>query len=193
MHSHRLALATLTLAFTFAAGAASAAAPAAAQKPIKTVVNSVRYGKYDLAAKQLAFPEMVTRLLGDHLGKFTPEEQKELSAGLETIIRAKSFPKGKEMFEHLDNIIYSEPRDESGDPRCKTTIVVLRNYKKAEIVIDWVLTQKAGAYTILDIVMMGESTLIGIREDQVEPLLKEGGAAAVMKAMRTKVAEISGK
>jgi hypothetical protein len=41
--------------------------------------------------------------------------------------------------------------------------------------------------------MQGESTLAGIRDEQIKPLLEEGGVAAVKKAMSEKVAEVQAK
>jgi hypothetical protein len=38
--------------------------------------------------------------------------------------------------------------------------------------------------------MLGESTLASLRDEQVKPLFKQGGSAAVMKALRDKVAEV---
>ena len=190
-----LAAATTALLLLTLPAVAPAAAPPAAevQKPIKTVINAIRYGKDDLAAKQLAFDEMVRRLFADSWGKLTPADQERSAKGLEAVIRALSFTKGKEMFAHLDAVLYGEVRSKGSDVLCKSTIVVHRNYKKTELVIDWVLMKDAGGYRIVDMIMLGESTLAGIREDQVEPLLAEGGTAAVLAALDAKVAEVTKK
>lgn len=173
---------------------AGAAPPAAdAQKPIKTLINSIRYGKYDLAAKQLAFGEMVKRLLATDAAKFSADEQKELGAGIETIIRADSFPKGKDKFQYLDNVVYEDPRVKDGDVLCKSTIVIHHELKKTELVIDWVLVPDATGYKIADMIMLGEGTIGGIREDQIQPLLSEGGSAKVMELLRKKVADVTKK
>ena len=71
--------------------------------------------------------------------------------------------------------------------------VLHRDLKKSEIVIDWVIAKSGGQWKVYDTVMQGESTLAGIRDEQIKPLLKEGGVAAVKKAMNEKVAEISKK
>ena len=47
-----------------------------------------------------------------------------------------------------------------------------------------------GAWKVADTTMLGQSTAEGIREDQVEPLLKEGGVSKVLEALRGKVAEL---
>ena len=118
-------------------------------------------------------------------------EQKEIVQGLETIIRKITFVKGREMFEHLDAILYDKVVMEGDKARLKTTVVVHRNYKKAEIIIDFVLAQEGGAWKVLDTIMLGDSTLGGIRDDQVQPLIQKGGVAAVMQALRERVAELN--
>ncbi len=166
---------------------------ATAQKPIKTLINAIRYGKYDVAAKQLATAAMVQRLLGADASKFNAAELSELAQGVETLIRARGFVKGKEMFQYLDNVIYGDVRDQGSDVVLKSTIVINRELKKTEMVIIWTLTMEAGALKLVDTTMAGESTATVIREEDVEPLMKEGGAAAVMKAMRSQVAKANKK
>jgi phospholipid transport system substrate-binding protein len=162
---------------------------AAVQKTLKTLVNSIRYGKDDLAAKQLAFGAMAKGLLTDDWGKFSAAEQAELASGLETVIRAMSFKKGKDMFQYLDALLFDAAKVSGDKARVRSTIVVHRELKKAEIIIEWVLVNEGGAWKVLDTVMLGESTMASLRDDQVKPLFKQGGVAAVMKAMRDKVAE----
>ena len=53
------------------------------------------------------------------------------------------------------------------------------------------LIKDAGAYKIVDMILLGEGIIAGIREDQVQPLLSEGGPAKVMETIRKKVAEVS--
>jgi len=191
--THLLTVALPCLLLTVATAAQAAPSAAEAQKPVKTLINSIRYGKYDLAAKQLAFAEMVKRLLADSATKFTADEQKELATGIETIIRADSFTKGKDKFQYLDSVVYEDPRDQGTDVVCKSTIVIYNKVKKTELVIDWVLFKDGGAYKIVDMVLLGESTVAGIREDQIQPLLSEGGSAKVIEFLRKKVAEVTKK
>ena len=162
----------------------------AVQKTLKTLVGSIRYGKDDTAAKQLAFTAMGKELLADDWSNLTPAEQSEVGHGLETVIRAASFAKGRDMFKYLDALLF-EPARVSGDrAQVKSTIVVHRELKKTEVIIDWVLIKDGGSWKVLDTVMLGESTLKGLRDDQVVPLLKQGGTAAVLKALRDKVATV---
>jgi len=185
----------VTLALVLSAASPSLGAPSAAeaQKPIKTLINSIRYGKFDLAAKQLAFAEMTKRMLDIDASKFSDAEHKEFAQSVETIIRADSFSKSKDKFQYLDNVLYEAPRDKGTDVLCKSTIVIHHELKKTELVVDWVLIKDAGAYKIVDMIVLGDSTIAGVREDQVQPMLKEGGPAKVMAVLREKVAELAKK
>jgi phospholipid transport system substrate-binding protein len=165
----------------------------AVQKTLKSLVGAIRYGKDDMAAKQVAFSGMAKGLLAEDWAKLSPAEQTELVSGLETLIRSISFPKGRDMFQYLDAVLYDPARVEGDTARVKSTVVVHRDVKKAEIGIDWVLVKDGGTWKVLDTVMMGESTLTGLREGQVKPLIQQGGTAALMKAMRDKVAEVKKK
>lgn len=177
-----------------------AAARAATTKPsdksvhkvIKTVVSAIRYKKDDLAAKQLAWTPMTQAMLGDNWTKASTAQQKELVAGVETLIRRISFQKGREMFKHLDTISYGPARLEGERVLCKTTIVVHGKAVKREVVIDFVLVPagKGGKWQISDTIMAGESTTEGVREDQIEDLVDDGGIDAVLNALRKKIAEL---
>lgn len=169
--------------------AASDADPAI-KKSLTTLVNAIKYGKDDTAAQKVAFDAMAQGLLTDDWGKFSPAEQAELGRGLETIVRALSFKKGREMFQYLDALLFEPARVEGDRAKTKSTIVVHRDLKKAEIIIDWVLVKQGDTWKVLDTVMLGESTLASLRDEQVKPLFKQGGTAAVMKALRDKVAEV---
>lgn len=160
-------------------------------KVLKRLIGAIRYGKNDLAAKQVAFKPMSERLMGSAWAKMKPAEQAEFVKSLEELIRGLSFKKGHEMFKHLDAVLYDPVRLEGKEAKCKSTIVVHRNYKKTEIVIDYVLVQANGGWQVVDLVMLGESTIEGLREGQILPLLEEGGPATVLKAMRDRVAEVS--
>ncbi len=174
---------------------AFAQAPSAAegQKPIKTLINAIRYSKDDLATKQVGYDVMVEKLMDTSWKDATDADKKELIAGMEKLIRGISFPAGRDIFKYLDNVLYDAPRMDGNAVKVKSTVVIHRDLKKSEIVIDWVLGKSAGQWKVYDTIMQGESTLAGIRDEQIKPLLKEGGIGAVKKAMNDKVAEISKK
>lgn len=169
---------------------ADAALDGATQKVVKALVGAIRYEKDDVASKQLAYTAMAHGLLGDDWGKLSSAEQTEFVGGLETLIRAISFVQGREMFRYLDAMLYKPTQADGEMARSKSTIVVHRDLKKAEIPVEWVLAKEGGTWKVFDVVMMGDSIMSGLRDDQIKPLLKEGGVPALMKAMRDKVAEV---
>jgi phospholipid transport system substrate-binding protein len=183
------------LAFSAAtlARAEGAASAAEAQKPIKTLINAIRYNKDDLATKQIGYDVMVEKLMDTSWKDMSDADKKELTSGMEKLIRGISFPAGRDIFKYLDNVLYDPPRADGESIKVKSTVVIHRDLKKSEIVIDWVLARSGGQWKVYDTVMQGESTLAGIRDEQIKPLLKEGGVAAVKKAMNDKVAEVTKK
>ena len=160
------------------------------EKVLKALMTTIRMGKFDLAGKQLATDEMASRLMADDWKNLNAAEQKEMADGLATIMHKLSFPKGKDIFKHLDGILFEPTKIEGKVAHCLSTIIIHRNYKKSEIKIEWALIQQSGKWRVFDTIMLGESTLEGIREDQIEILMEEGGKAAVLKALRTKVKEL---
>jgi len=153
------------------------------EKTIKTVLTSVRYGKDSIAVKKIDFDKMAELSMGESWKDVSPADRKKLSSGIQTITEKLSFPKGRDLFKHLDAILYDAPRVTKDNAHLKTTIVVHRNYKKQEMVIDFILYRGPNGWKIVDTVILGESTLEGFYEDQIEPLLDKGGIPAVMAAL----------
>jgi phospholipid transport system substrate-binding protein len=162
----------------------------AVQKTLTVLVNSIRYNKDDVAAKQLAYNEMSKALMAEGWATMSAEQQKEFAGHLQTLLRLMSFPKGRDMFKYLDALLFDSVKVEGDTAHCKTTVVIHRDVKKAEIPIEWVLMKDGGNWKVVDTVTMGESTAAGIREEQLLPLMKEGGVNAVLDAMRKKVSEL---
>lgn len=183
----------LTLALALGASRAQAADTPddkAVQQTLKTLVNSIRYSKDDKAAEQLAYEDMCKALFSDSWKTMSPTDQKEAVSNLEVLLRKMAFPKGREMFQYLDAVLYDPVKVDNGQARIKSTVVIHRDVKKSEIPIEWSLVKVSGKWKVVDTVTMGDSTTQAIREDQVQPLLKEGGVPAVLEAMRKKVKEV---
>ena len=159
-------------------------------KPIKLLINAIRYSKDDLASATLAHEDMAKDLLRDSWAKLSDAEKKEFVDGLALLFRRLSFPKAREIFEHLDAIVYEPPKVEGERARVKSTVVIHRDSKKEEISIEYVLIRRGEKWQIFDVVSEGEGTLEGIRTDQVEPLIEDGGTKLLMEKLRAKVAEV---
>lgn len=162
-------------------------------KPIKLLIGSIRYSKDDLASGYLAHRRMSELIVGPAWTKFSAEQQKEFADGFAYLLKRLSFPKAREIFEHLDAILYDPPKVEGEKAHVKQTVVIFRNYKKEEIVLEYDLERIDGKWLVVDVIAEGESTLEGLREDQAEPLLKEGGNDLLLKKLREKVDDTKAK
>ena len=181
-------LATLTLALP-----ALAASHEDVIKPVKTVVGSVRYSKDDLALKQLATEAQGRFLLGDDWAKGTDAQRKEFTQLFSSLFSKMAFPKVRENFQHLTSITYEEPQVEGDKAKVKSTIVIEHPLKKQEMKLQYSVVKEKNDWKVLDVAVLGDSMLTGIRDDQVRPIMKEGGWDHLLDLMRKKEAELSKK
>lgn len=170
--------------------APSAADAAAAQKSVRALINAIRYNKDAVAAKHLNFEGMARLLLLQDYDKASAAQRQQFVASLGTLVAKTSFPKGREMFHYLDALLF-EAASQAGDTlQVGSVVVVHRNLKKVELPITWVLTRSQDVWQVVDIISMKESTAHGIREEEVLPLMQEGGMAKVLAAMQERLAQL---
>jgi ABC-type transporter MlaC component len=158
---------------------------------VKTILNSIRYGRHDNAMSLVDVDSVCKTLMGSYWDKMTPAEKNELKQNVDILIRKISFPEGEKLFQHLDAVLYGKPVIKGNKARCKATIVVHRNYKKQETAIDFELSKSSGTWRVVEMYILGEGIFAGIYEDEISPVLKKGGIPAVMDAIRKRVAEVS--
>jgi|CXWL01.1.fsa_nt_gi phospholipid transport system substrate-binding protein len=159
-------------------------------KPLKTVVNSVRYGKDVLALKYFAGDEQGKQLLGDEWAKGTDAQRKEFVKLFHTIFAKVAFPKFRTQFENLDTILYEEPAVNGDKADLASTILINHPLKKQELKVKYQLVKTGGAWLVVDVAVLGDSMIKGIREDQIIPIMKEGGWDNLLKLMREKAKEL---
>ncbi|WP_225408495.1 Tgt2/MlaC family protein [Stigmatella hybrida] len=160
-------------------------------KPVKSMVQSVRYGK-DLAAIKFMDGEQQARfLVGEDWEKGTEAQRKEFLQLFQTLFAKIAFPKVRDNFKNLAAINYAEPEVTGNGAKLASTVVIEHPMKKQEIKLKYSLAKDKAAWKVVDVVVLGDSMLTGIRDDQVRPLLKEGGWDALLKAMREKDQELS--
>ena len=188
---------TFTRSLTFAlALALGFAAPAFAAneevvKPLKTVIGSVRYGKDKAALKQFAGEEQGRLLLGDDWSKATPEQKKEFLDLFHTLFAKIAFPKIRQNFEHLGTVLYDEPKVDGQNAQVASTLVIQHPLKKQEMKLKYKLAKDGAAWRVVDVSVLGDSMLEGIRDEQVKPLMKEGGMGLLLQKMREKNKELA--
>jgi len=159
-------------------------------KPLKTVINSVRYGKDLAALKVFASDEQGKFLVADSWAKGTDAQRKEFQELFVSLFAKIAFPKIRKNFENLDTVLYDEPTVTEPTAAMGSTILINHPLKKQELKVKYQLVKLAGAWKVVDVSVLGDSMLTGIRDDQVQPILKEGGWDALLKAMREKNAEL---
>ena len=188
------ALRSLSLLATLALALPALAAPnEAVTKPVKTVVQSVRYNKDDLALKQLANEEQGRFLLGEDWDKGTPAQRQEFTRLFNSLFAKIAFPKVRENFKNLASITYEDPAVEGTKAKVKSTIVIEHPVKKQEMKLQYSLAQDKGAWKVVDVAVLGDSMLTDIRDDQVRPIMKQGGWNHLLELMRKKEAELTAK
>lgn len=159
-------------------------------KPLKVIVNSVRYGKDLAALKLFAGEEQGKFLLGDDWAKGTDAQRKEFIDLFHQLFGKIAFPKIRKNFENLDSVIYDEPTLTGEKAAIGSTILINHPMKKQELKVKYEVVKQAGAWKVIDVAVLGDSMLTGIRDDQIRPILKEGGWDNLLKLMKDKNAEL---
>ncbi|MBK7859334.1 MAG: ABC transporter substrate-binding protein [Archangiaceae bacterium] len=160
-------------------------------KPLKTVVNSVRYGKDLIALKNFAGDEQGKLLCGDAWAKGTDAQRAEFQKLFLELFGKMAFPKIRDSFKNLDTVLYDEPTLEGDKAKISSTILINHPMKKQELKVTYDLVKAKAGYQVVDVTVKGGSSMLtDIRDDQVQPLIKEGGWDGLLKAMRDKSAEL---
>jgi phospholipid transport system substrate-binding protein len=158
------------------------------EKPIRTLINAVRFGKFDLALKFMSAEPLGAALLGDDWAKGTPEQQAEFVKLFHQVFAKVAFPKMKERFEHIQAILYDPPEVTGDQAKIKSVIVILHAMKKQELKVTYTLVKAGEDWKILDAKVLGDSMVDGIRQDQIIPIMQEGGWANLLDLLRKKAA-----
>lgn len=159
-------------------------------KPISRMIKAIRFEKYALAGRSIDYAAMSADVLQNVAEDMSDAQKAEFQAGYRYLMENLSFVKAHEKFEYLDDISYEEPVLSGGKARVKSVIVIYHDLKKEEIALEYVMVPSGENWRIFDVLIEGESTLEGVREDQIEELVDEGGVEHLMTKLREKVAEV---
>jgi phospholipid transport system substrate-binding protein len=187
----RLRSVPLLAALVLSLPALAAAPSEAVSKPVKTVVQSVRYGKDLAALKHFGGEQQARFLVGDQWDKASEPQRKEFIQLFHNLFAKIAFPKVRDNFKNLAGITYAEPEVTGEEAKVASTIVIDHPLKKQELKLKYSLAKDKAGWKVVDVTVLGDSMLTGIRDDQVLPLLKEGGWDALLKAMREKDQELA--
>ncbi|NNC21544.1 ABC transporter substrate-binding protein [Corallococcus exiguus] len=186
-------LRTLPFLVAIAFAVPALAAPKASEaitKPVKTVVQSVRYEKDLKALENLGSDQQGLFLLGDEWTKATDAQRKEFTQLFQNLFAKIAFPKVRENFKNLDSITYDEPQVTGDKALVGSTIFINHPLKKQEMKLKYAVEKVGSGWKVVDVSVLGDSMLTGIRDDQVRPLFKEGGWDGLLGAMRAKNNEL---
>lgn len=162
----------------------------AVEKPVKILVQSIRYSKDLAALKQFAYDTQGKFLCGEYWDKATPAQRTEFKQLFSSVFGKIAFPKIRDNFKNLAYISY-EPAEVNGvTARVKSTIAIDHPMKKQELKLSYSLVMEGSVWKVLDVTVLGDSMLMGIRDDLVRPLLKQGGLDHLLAEMRKKDSEL---
>ncbi|WP_163783813.1 Tgt2/MlaC family protein [Myxococcus vastator] len=185
-----------TLAFlaTFAVALPALAAkqdPVA--KPVKTVVQSVRYERDALALKHFGSEEQGKFLLGDKWAEGTAAQRKEFVTLFQDLFANIAFPRVRENFKNLDTITYEPSQVQGAEATVASTVFIKHPLKTQEMKLKYRLVKEAAAWKVVDVTVLGSSMLQDIRDTQVKPLMAKGGWDLLLERMRAELAKVKKK
>ena len=158
-------------------------------KPLKVVVNSVRYGKDLLALKNFAGEEQGKELMGEQWAKGTDAQRKEFVDLFFQLFGKIAFPKIRKNFENLDTVLYDDPVITGDRAAIGSTILINHPMKKQELKVKFSMVKAKAGWQVIDVSVLGDSMLKGIRDEQINLIFKDGGWEGLLKEMRTRNAE----
>ena len=160
-----------------------------AKKSVSDVVNNVRYAR-DLKALSLFGTEAQGAfLLGEDWKKGTDAQRKEFSELFKVIFGKVAFPRVRENFKYFGSFTTEEPKVDGKGAELGSVLLLDHPVKKQEMKLKFTLVNDAG-WKVVDVSVAGDSMLKGIRDDQIRPILKDGGWDNLLKLMREKVKEL---
>ena len=159
------------------------------EKPIKVLVQAVKYGKYDMVLKQLAVGDMAAEMCGKHWAKMSAADKKKFSDNLGTLLKQR-FPKFKDQLKYLSAVLFSQHKVQGKDrASVKNTLVVHSKVYKKEYQLTWTLIKKGKKWQGLDLITVGKSFLVKMRDKQIYPLVAKGGIKLVLQKMDAMIAK----
>ena len=159
-------------------------------KPLKVVINSVRFSKDLTALKAFAGEEQGKQLMAEAWARGTDAQRKEFVDLFHQLFGKVAFPKIRKNFENLDTVLYDEPVISGDRATVASTILINHPMKKQELKVKYELIKDKADWRVIDVAVLGDSMIKGIKEDQIQPLFKDGGWEGVLEAMRKKNATL---
>lgn len=157
------------------------------EKPVRTLIAAVRYGKFPMAIKVLDGEGQGRLLLAADWPTATEAQRTEFIQLFHGVFAKIAFPKMQKNFEHLESIVYDAPEITGDTAKIKSTITILHALKKQELKLRYAMHKVGADWRIVDVAVLGDSMLTGVREDQIAPIMKEGGWPKLLDILRAKL------
>jgi phospholipid transport system substrate-binding protein len=184
------------LALLLVAGAAQAARPKKEEheKRLGQLVNNVKQSQDLTALTYLDGDAQAKFLLGDAYAQGTPEQRAEFVKLFHHVFAGIAFPKMRSNFEYLKTITYGPAEEKAGRLHVPSVIFIQAagGAKEQEISVTYELAPGADKQLrVADVTVKGDkSMLTNIRDDQIQPILKEGGWPKLLELLRAKAKEL---
>lgn len=163
-------------------------------KPIKRLIGAVRYNKDDLALAQLDGEAQGAFLLEKAWVTATAEQKAAFVRDFHAMFSAIAFPRIRKNFEKLETVLYDPPAIKGDQATIASTIVILHPLKKQEIRATYDMHKVGGEWKVVDVTVKGDkSMLTNIRNDQIRPILAEGGVTKLLDLLAKRVAQLRSK
>lgn len=174
--------------------AARPAAKAEHELMLGKLINSVRYGQDQSALQFMDGETEAKELLGPAWDKGTPEQRAEFIRLFHHIFAGVAFPKMRGNFEHLTTITYGAPKVAGARTDIESVLHIQAGPKEQELKVTYWLSKGADAKPrVVDVTILGagdKSMLTNIRNDQIQPILAEGGWPKLLELMRERAREL---
>lgn len=159
---------------------------------IGRLINNVRYGQDKDALALLDGEQEARVLLGAAWEKGSSAERAEFITLFHHIFAGVAFPKMRDSFQHLTSITYGAPETVEGRLEVASVIHIQAGPKEQELKVRYWLHKGAdGKVRVVDVTIQGDkSFLTNIRNDQIQPILAEGGWPKLLELMRVRAKEL---
>lgn len=178
----------ILLQTTFFAGYTQSKAAADAAAPVKKLITLIRAGEDAQAMKQLDMNTVSKSILGNYFNTTTPQQLKEFISLFETLFPQIAFPKIRETMKDISSISYGTPDIKGAEAFLNSSIFIRQSLKTQELKLRYTLVKTSQGWKVKDAAILGDSILQSIRDDQAQPVLKDGGVEALLKVMGDKIA-----
>jgi phospholipid transport system substrate-binding protein len=186
----RTLLVALALALSAPAGALAGKRPKGEhEKVIGKLINGVRASQ-DLAAVAYIDGEATAKeLLGASWETGGAADRAEFVRLFHHLFASIAFPRIRESFRHLTSITHGASEAKGDEVEVTSVIHVQVGPAEQEVKARFRLRRGGdGKLRIVDVTLAGDrSMLTGIRDDQVAPILAEGGWAKLLELLRARV------